>query len=71
MIVEGSGTISKYIFALEFLTEVINFAIVLVVIVVLAIIVSSPLSSASASRLPLPPPLNVPHQIQWDLLDST
>ena len=38
VIVEGSGTGSKYIIALEFVPEAISCAIVLVVIVVLALV---------------------------------
>ena len=39
MIVQGSGTISKCIVALEFVPEVINCAIVLVVVVFLILLV--------------------------------
>ena len=39
MIVESFGTRSKYIVALEFVPEVINFDIVLVVVVLLALAV--------------------------------
>ena len=37
--VEGSGAESKYIVALEFILEIINFAIVLVVVVILVLVV--------------------------------
>ena len=69
---EGFGTGSKYIVALEFVPEVINCAIVLVGIAVLLLFLIVILFLVLRFFIASDPPLlTIPPQAWWDLFDST
>ena len=65
VILEGSGTGSKYIVVLDFVPEVINCAIVLVVVVVDVLVLRYCITADP------PSPLTVTPQPLWGMFDLT